>query len=479
MMSHRMTAWTASAWIVGVLLPLAVSGDTRDDDLRGEAVAAMRRAATYYRERVAVHGGYVYYYSLDLKERLGEGAATREQIWVQPPGTPTVGMAYLAAYQATRDPYYLDAVRETARALLYGQLESGGWTNSIDFDPQGKGVARYRNGKGRGRNNSTLDDDISQSALRFLMRADQAFEFKDADIHRAVEIALDAMLKAQFPNGGFPQIWTGPVAPQPVVQASFPDYDWRTENRVKEYWNLYTLNDDLAGHVADTLLAALEIYNDERCRTALVKLGDFLVLAQLPEPQPAWAQQYDFQMRPAWARKFEPPAVTGRESQDAIETLLKVSRLTGDAKYLEPIPRALAYLKASRLPDGRLARYYELRTNKPLYITESYELTHDDSRVPAHYGWKVSSHLDALERRSTQLKERRPEPAAKRDVAALRRQARDIVGELDAEGRWVSQRAAERLVGQPKFPAGEKYLASEVFSRNLETLSAFLIAERP
>ncbi len=32
--------------------------------------------------------------------------------------------------------------------LCYGQLASGGWTNSIDFDPQGEKVARYRNGRG-------------------------------------------------------------------------------------------------------------------------------------------------------------------------------------------------------------------------------------------------------------------------------------------------------------------------------------------
>jgi len=31
---------------------------------------------------------------------------------------------------------------------------------------------------------------------------------------------------------------------------------------------------------------------------------------------------------------------------------MKVYRLTGDAKYLEPIPRALAYLKHSLLADG-------------------------------------------------------------------------------------------------------------------------------
>src|SRR5204862_5152957 len=108
---------------------------------------------------------------------------------------------------------------------------------------------------------------------------------------------------------------------------------------IKNYWELPTLNDDLATDVIQTLTDGWEIYKDEGCRRAIARLGDFLILAQMPEPQPGWAQQYDRQMRPAWARKFEPPALAGRESQDAIAALIAIHRFTGDAKYLEPIPR--------------------------------------------------------------------------------------------------------------------------------------------
>ena len=43
--------------------------------------------------------------------------------------------------------------------------------------------------------------------------------------------------------------------------------------------------------------------------------GDFLLLAQMPEPQPAWCQQYHPDMHPVWARKFEPPAIACSESE--------------------------------------------------------------------------------------------------------------------------------------------------------------------
>ena len=42
----------------------------------------------FYRGKVASHGGYVYYYSPDLKERWGEGKASPDILFVQPPGTP-------------------------------------------------------------------------------------------------------------------------------------------------------------------------------------------------------------------------------------------------------------------------------------------------------------------------------------------------------------------------------------------------------
>ncbi len=452
----------------GLLIITALAGLCRatsaaNGPSKAEIRAAMQRAATYFRTHVATHGGYVYYYSPDFSRRVGEGEATVSQIWVQRPGTPAVGLACLRAWEVTQDRFYLDMAREAAEALVYGQLESGGWTNSIDFDPKGKGVAQYRGGRGRGRNFSTLDDGISQHALRLLMHTDQALKFQHAAIHEAAEFARKALLDAQFPSGGFPQVWSGKVAAHAAVQASFPDYDWRTENRIKNYWDLPTLNDDLASNVAETLQDAWEIYQDERCRAALIKFGDFLLLAQLPEPQPAWAQQYDTQMRPVWARKFEPPAIASRESLDVMRTLLRIHRLTGDDKYLEPIPRALSYLRRSRLPDGRLSRYYELQTNRPLYMTRNYTLTNDDSDLPTHYGWKVEATMDRVE---AELKSGSPAKTSPVPPA----QVREILTSQDRQGRWLSTYAGEMLVGQPKFRNGEPYLSSELFCENLLTL---------
>ncbi len=459
-----------------VLLCLVANVRAADPVLRADVFAAVKKACAYYHEKVAVHGGYVYYSSPDLQKRLGEGKATADQIWLQPPGTPTVGMAFLRAYEVTKDPAMLEAARDAGKAIVYGQLQSGGWTNSVDFSSDRANAALYRNGQGRkkGPNNSTLDDGITQSVLEFLIRLDQVEAFKNAGIHEAVTIGLEALLKAQFPNGAFPQVWTGPVASQPAMSANYPDYEWRTENHLKNYWDMYTLNDDIAVYVMKTLFTALEVYRDDRYRVAIAKLGDFLLLAQMPEPQPAWAQQYDYSMRPIWARKFEPPAICGRESQGALECLLRVHQLTGDKKYLAPFPKALPYLRKSLLSDGQLARYYELHNNKPLYMTEDYKLTNNDSDVPKHYGWKTESRLDEIDAAYRAVSNGGKWSPTVQDEALTDDAARRVIAALDSQGRWISQFDGERLVGQPKFKPGETFIASAVFAQHIRELCDWL-----
>ena len=448
-----------------------------DVTLRTEAEDAIRRAATFFRTEVASHGGYVYHYSLDLSRAWGEGEATKDQVWIQPPGTPTVGLAFLQAWDSTAEPLYLAAARDAAEAIVYGQMKSGGWTNCIDFDPRGARVALYRNGQGRGRNTSSFDDGQTASALLLLIRVDKALGFQHAQIHNAATSGLAAVLSAQYPNGAFPQIWDDDATPDPPpVKANYPKYDWRTEGRIKEYWHMYTLNDNTAGYITETLIAAHEVYKEDKYLDAVKRLGDFLLLAQMPAPQPGWAQQYNYDMQPIWARKFEPPGVSGDESQEVIETLMRISSVTADRRYLEPIPRALAYLRRSRLTDGRLARYYELRTNRPLYMErrgEAYSLTYDDSRLPGHYGWKTESRLEELTQTYHDRNSGRTTSAVT-STSPTTAAVQQIIAELDEQGRWVSTFSGGLHVGQLKLPIGTKYLASAVFSRNLETLSAYL-----
>jgi len=316
------------------LLTAMPSPATSADSLADSARAAISKAASFFHDKVATHGGYVYQYSADLSLREGEGATDLDTVWVQPPGTPTVGLAFLKAYERTGDEKLLADARDAAYCLLEGQFQSGAWNGWIDFAPDKRKNFAFITGKEQkknARNYSTFDDDKSQAALRFLMRFDQATGFKDAQVHTAVERALASVLTAQFSHGGWPQGYKAPVDPTvtKVAKARYPA-DWPRKHPGGDYWDYPTLNDNSQADVIDMLLQASEIYGEAKYRAAALKGVDFLLAAQMPMPQPAWAQQYNYEFEPIWARKFEPAAISGGESQTALSLLMDVYCETGD-----------------------------------------------------------------------------------------------------------------------------------------------------
>jgi hypothetical protein len=78
------------------------------------------------------------------------------------------------------------------------------------------------------------------------------------------------------------------------------------------------------------------------------------------------------------------------ESLGAVEALTALWVATGDKKYVQTAPAAIAWMERSVLPDGSWPRFYELGTNKPLYCkSQTYEVTFDDSDTPTHYAFKA------------------------------------------------------------------------------------------
>jgi len=434
----------------------------------------------FFVDTIARHGGYVYKYSDDLAHSQGEVVTGPDTVWVQPPGTPEVGQALLDVFEMTKLPKAREGAIEAARCLVQGQLRSGGWSDKIEFAPEARAKIAYRVDPPRkkpGFDVSTFDDDKTQSAVRFLLHFDHAFPGEFADVHGSVTFALDAILKAQYPNGGFAQGWAEPAdSSKPAdSKAGYPESWTRTWPAYKEYWRYYTFNDGNVDRTIETLLLATHLTGDPKYRDAAIRAGDFVLAAQMPAPQPAWAQQYDFEMKPVWARKFEPPAISGGESQRLIETLMNLYVVTADEKFMKPIPAAIAWLEKIALPDGRLARFYELKTDKPLYFTKSYELTYDDSDVPTHYAFKVGNRTKSLRKRFETLNSASgKEMSRQREKIETRKphevrpdEVAKIVGSIDGRGAWVETGKIE------KRPAGH-VISSETFCENVRTLAAFI-----
>ncbi|GBC99802.1 hypothetical protein HRbin17_02333 [bacterium HR17] len=478
-MTLRVCVGGAAAMVL-IVAPVAAA-----QSLERQAREALFRAVRFLRTKVAVNGSYLWRYSSDLTKRWGEGEATATQGWVQPPGTPAVGMAFLRAHEATGDKFFLDAAVETAHALTETQLGSGGWDYRIEFHPEQRKRWFYRKDveagerdpKGR-RNFSVYDDDNTQSALRFLMQVDKALKGRDAEIRKAIDYGLAKLMEAQYPNGAWAQVYDGvPPDPKkfPVLPARFPENWSRTHpGKGYDYHRFYTLNDGVMLNNIRTLLQAYEVYGKPAYLHAAKKGGDFLVLAQMPDPQPAWAQQYNFAMEPAWARRFEPPAISAAETAGAIRALLDLYLVTGDERYWRPIPKAAIWLQRSRLPDGQWARFYELKTNRPLYVNRRYELVYTDDDLPRHYAFKgefgIPSLLQDVERlqrggREQRLAHRNRQSGAeglRERLSELEGQVRRIIAAQDAEGRWVED--------------GE--IRTRTFIRYVETLANYLLTLR-
>ena len=91
------------------------------------ALDLMKRATTFMTDKVGYHGGYVWAYLPDLSRTWGEMEAKRTMLWVQPPGTATMGHAFLDAFHATGDEQFWRAAVSATRALVRAQHSSGGW----------------------------------------------------------------------------------------------------------------------------------------------------------------------------------------------------------------------------------------------------------------------------------------------------------------------------------------------------------------
>ncbi|MCF7847444.1 MAG: pectate lyase [Kiritimatiellales bacterium] len=421
-----------------------------DATLAERTETALSKASSYF-QSISTRGGYVGTYSLDLKERYGESLRERAkatEIWVQPPGTPSVGECFLRAYRITGKQQYLTAATEAARALAFGQRTVGGWDHLVDVAHLQKGSGKASRMDGR----CTFDDNTTQGALSFLMSLDETVD--SPWLSEAVELGLAHMMKSQFGNGAWSQWY-------PLI-GGYHDY--------------YTFNDKTMNDCIKVMLKAHRIYGKEEYLSSAKRGGDFIILSQLAPPQSGWAQQYSHDLKPAWARRFEPPGVCCAATGNNIRTLVDLYLYTKDAKYLEPIPRAIEWLEKSKIGDNLWPRLYEVGSNRPIYgdrmdgdkIFYVYEDISERERTS--YGWRgdfgirgAISYYEKVKSMGTAgytAKRDAPLTAAdcRKKAKKLSSKVEKTIAALDDKGRWVE----------------DGMIHSKVFVKNVNLLCSYL-----
>ena len=340
---------------------------------RAAVLDAMKRAARFMSEEAAVEGGYVWQYLPDFSRRWGELEASPTMIWVQPPGTATVGHLFLDAYHATGDAFYYEAAKKAADALVKGQHPAGGWNYVIDTAGE-ESLKQWYGTVGANAwrleefhhyyGNATFDDAGTAEASQLLLRV--YLEKKDRKYLAPLNKAISFVLESQYENGGWPQRY-------PFVQ------NGGLHGRA-DYTPYITFNDDVAGENLEFLIYAYHGLarngrGDAKILDAINRGMDIFVKTQQPQPQPAWGlQHFPDTLKPAGARTIEPQAFVTHATGTNIKSMLGFYRLTGDRKYLARLPEAMDWLDqvATKPPlntAGRTHPTFVLEgANTPIYI---------------------------------------------------------------------------------------------------------------
>lgn len=361
----------------------------------------MLKATEFMVEDVSVNGGYVWYYMPDFSRQWGEMEAYKTMVWLQHPGTISMGHVFLDAYRVTQNEYYYKAAQKAANAIIWGQSHEGGWNYMIDFAGD-RSLKQWYNtiGKNGWRleefqhyyGNSTFDDDVTTDAARFLLR--MYLEKMDAVYKPALDKALEFILKSQYPNGGWPQRY--PLR-YDFGKQGFPDYS-----------SFYTFNDDVIWENINFLMQCYLVLGQERFLDPIYRGMNFYRISQASCG--AWGQQVNMKMEVASARTYEPAAYLPSATCENALLLIKFYQLTGDKQFLEGIPKAIKWLEETKLPKDKIEghrthpTFVDVKTNKPMYVHRkgsnvkygTYYVDDNDKDLLSHYYGKGFVNIQEL-----------------------------------------------------------------------------------
>jgi PelA/Pel-15E family pectate lyase len=380
------------------------------------ALDAMKRATRFMTDTVAHQGGYVWAYLPDFSRRWGEMEAKPTMMWVQPPGTATMGHAFLDAYHATGDDQFWQAAVSATRALIAAQHPAGGWNYIHDFGGEASLKDWYATIGANGwrleefqhyYGNATFDDAGTAEASQLMLR--MHLEKKSDEFRAPLERAIAFVLDSQYPVGGWPQRF-----PRVTGEANYISH--------------ITFNDDVAGENIKFLVMLSQSMGDKRVMDPIKRAMDCFKATQQGKPQPAWGLQHAVDdLKPAAARTYEPLAFVTHTTGNNISQLMNFYELTGDRSYLDRVGEALDWLDSVKLAEGVANErrshptFIEIGTNKPLYVHRrgsnvvngAYYATYDLEGSIVHYSPTRLIRTDDLRARLAKLQATSPEDASR------------------------------------------------------------------
>jgi len=288
------------------------------------------------------------------------------------------------------DAWYAgDEARRLADVILSYQTPSGGWSKHTAYGegPRKPGMQWTSQSKPGERPHyvATFDNRATTEQLYFLAYVWHATQRDDCKA--AFLKALDFVLSAQFPNGGWPQGY-------PLEGA---------------YHDNITFNDDAMTRVLRLLqsigsgepyFAFVDAARREKAAAALAAGIRCVLKLQIDRDgkKTVWCAQYDpLTLKPSGARSFEPATLSGAESARVLEFLMSIS--TPPPEIIAAVEGGLVWFETHKITDIKKtkrdgittyesdpsstevywARFYDLKTDKPVFpgrdgvLYETYE----------------------------------------------------------------------------------------------------------
>ena len=181
----------------------------------------------------------------------------------------------------------------------------------------------------------TLDNDSTNTQLRFLAKVQALMPGKDGDAYRASFLkGVRYLLAAQYPNGGFPQVYP--------LEGGYHDAITFNDNAVSESAETLTWVFEGQGDYA-FVPADLRKKAGEAAAHALVCILKSQVV--IGGKKTGWAQQEDaLTLKPVSARNYEPGALAASESADLLDYLMELPKPSAELKG--SIAAGVAWLKS-------------------------------------------------------------------------------------------------------------------------------------
>jgi len=279
--------------------------------------------------------------------------------------------------------------RAVADSVIQYQSPQGGWPKSTNLAKPPRTPDDIPP-PGRGRANS-LDNEATTLPMAFI--AGVAYATGDSKYQDSFLRGVDYLLAAQYPNGGWPQFW--PLR--------------------KGYYSHITYND---GAMIRVMVILRDVADGEppydfvdaprrkKVADAVARGIDCILKTQIKQDgkRAAWCAQHDEKtLEPAWARSYEPPSLSGAESVGILRFLMSIEKPTpeivaaieGAVEWFRSVTMKGIRLESVRRNDGRRerwlvpdpdapplwARFYELKTNRPLYLDRDSVFRYDFSEI--------------------------------------------------------------------------------------------------